>query len=90
MKKKQRKVKAAKANPRKAKIIRKSRTPRRQPPKAAMPAAAPQASQSPAVTFPALAHILKGSDKIPVTVTDQAHLDRLTSEHGAGSVEVQK
>lgn len=42
-----------------------------------------------ALEFPVLAHILKAGDRIPVTLTDQSHLDRLLGEHGAGSVEVQ-
>lgn len=45
---------------------------------------------APKITFPVTAHVAKGGDNIPVTVTDQAHLDRLIAEHGAPSVQVQQ
>lgn len=39
--------------------------------------------------FPVTVLVSKGGDSIPVTVSDQAKLDRLIGEHGAESVKVQ-
>jgi len=58
-------------------------------PRARAPKAAPAQPAAKSVEFPVLAHVGKSGDKIPVQVTDQAHLDRLIGEHGAGGVEVQ-
>lgn len=76
MKKKQRKVKSAtKAAPRK-------RAPQ------ARPQAAQKGAPAKSREFPMVVHVAKAGDSIPVTVSDQAHLDRLTNEHGAASVKV--
>jgi len=50
---------------------------------------AAEAEPQPAIVFPVVALVSKSADKIPVTVVDQAHMDRLMAEHGAASVEVQ-
>lgn len=39
--------------------------------------------------FPATVLVSKGADSIPVTVSNQAQLDRLIGEHGAQSIKVQ-
>lgn len=50
--------------------------------------AAPQA-QVPAVSYPCTVLVKKGSDSLPVQVSDEAHLKRLQEEFGANHVEVQ-
>lgn len=63
---------------------------RKRTPKAAPVAAAEQAQVVKAPPeYPWNVVVTKGADKIPVTVTDAAHYQRLVDEFGAGHVEVQ-
>lgn len=84
MKAKQRKGKTAKVK----QSVKRKAAPKPQA-RVSAPAAALEAFKVKTITFPVVAHIAKAGDKIPVTVVDQAHMDRLVNEHGASSVEVQ-
>lgn len=70
---------------------RKQVTARKRIRKAAPAAAAPAAVAAPKAPpeYPWNVVVTKGADKIPVTVTDEAHYTRLVDEFGAGHVEVQ-
>ena len=48
-----------------------------------------QADPFEGLQYPCTVLVSKGGDKIPKTVGSRSELDRLTGEHGAGSVEVQ-
>lgn len=73
------------------KPARKHTPSRKAAPKPAAPAgqaAAPETPKAPP-EYPWNVLVLKGADKVPVTVTDEAHYARLCEEFGANHVEVQ-
>lgn len=63
------------------KTVRKHTAARRPAPK--------QAPSAPIDVAGKVALIKKGGDSVPVQLKDQAHLEKLKSEHGEASVEVQ-
>jgi hypothetical protein len=58
-------------------------------PAAPVQAAAPQEAVKAPPEYPWNVLVVKGAEKVPVTVTDEAHYKRLCAEFGAIHIEVQ-